>query len=580
MAGAEGHDFPQTSCNIRRSMQQNLQIFDSIRGKEVNIPFWDIVVITALDEGQKNAYDLQLESKLAREELPLGVKYHVFHDPPGPKIGNGGSVLVTIGDLLKIYEEEELMNLKIIMLPAGGYSQRLPNASVLGKAFTALPIGDPPYQMLELQLAMFIEFPRHMNPGIFVAASDILVVFNSEGDWSFTKPGFTALAHPSPIHIGTTHGVFVLNDHEKLASVQAGRPITQTTCKKFLHKPSMDIMRKHGIVFLCDEQEYVYTDSVFFVDWRTAKNLYDFSQQIQPIDCEIDAYGDFLQALGPEASADYTKNVANVTKETSSLISKRKKIFEFLKGTQLNVLLLNESKFYHLGTTMECIHHFCDDKVFRYESHFLSEVMVQRSGPSEEKITTDQRCLIHCYQTLPSSVGQRTLLEYCNIQAEASVGNNCIVSNVELPSGASIPDNTFMMTVCVTVDNVSGLYVTVVFDIKDNVKRTAPSDDLAKLQYFGLPLDKAMSLLDLVQNSKLEHVSLWHMELFPVFKSFTESVCYAIKMLDALKNGTKIDKGNIMPMGKYLSMKEILDLKDTEGTLHIREKLRKKILET
>lgn len=121
--------------------------------------------------------------------------------------------------------------------------------------------------------------------------------------------------------------------------------------------------------------------------------------------------------------------------------------------------------------------------------------MVQRSGPSEEKITTDQRCLIHCYQTLPSSVGQRTLLEYCNIQAEASVGNNCIVSNVELPSGASIPDNTFMMTVCVTVDNVSGLYVTVVFGIKDNVKKMAPSDDLAKLQYFGFPLDKAMSVV-------------------------------------------------------------------------------------
>ena len=141
MAVAEGHDFPQTSCNIRRSMQQNLQIFDSIRGKEVNIPFWDIVVITALDEGQRNAYDLQLKSKLARGELPLGVKYHVFYDPPGPKIGNGGSVLVTIGDLLKIYEEKELMNSKIIMLPAGGYSQRLPNASVLGKAFTALPIG-------------------------------------------------------------------------------------------------------------------------------------------------------------------------------------------------------------------------------------------------------------------------------------------------------------------------------------------------------------------------------------------------------------------------------------------------------
>ena len=69
------------------------------------------------------------------------------------------------------------------------------------------------------------------------------------------------------------------------------------------------------------------------------------------------------------------------------------------------------------------------------------------------------------------------------------------------------------------------------------------------------------------------------MELFPVFKSCTESVWYAIKILNALKNGTKIDKGN-MPVGKYLSMKEILDLKDTEGTLHIREKLWEKIIKT
>lgn len=68
--------------------------------------------------------------------------------------------------------------------------------------------------MLELQLALFIEFPERMNPGIFIVASDCLVLFNSEGDLSFTKPGFTALAHPSPIIIGTTHGVFALSDDQ------------------------------------------------------------------------------------------------------------------------------------------------------------------------------------------------------------------------------------------------------------------------------------------------------------------------------------------------------------------------------
>ena len=74
--------------------------------------------------------------------------------------------------------------------------------------------GDPPYQILELELAMFMDFPARMNSGILVVASDAIELFNSEGDWSLTKPGFTALAHPSPIVIGTTHGVFVLADHQ------------------------------------------------------------------------------------------------------------------------------------------------------------------------------------------------------------------------------------------------------------------------------------------------------------------------------------------------------------------------------
>lgn len=569
--------FSQSSRNIRRSTASKFKKFESIRGKEVDIAFWNIVVITALDESQKNAYEIQLQAKLARGELPLGVKYHVFYDPPGPKIGNGGSFLVTIGDLLKIYDKEELLKSKIIMFPAGGYSQRLPNASVLGKAFTALPFGDPPFQMLELQLACFIEFPEQMNPGIFVVASDILVLFNSEGDFSFTKPGFTALAHPSPIIIGTTHGVFALSDDQ----ASEGRcPIAQTTCRKFLHKPSEETMRKHGVIFLQNGKEHVYTDSVFFVDWETAKSLYDFSEEIKPIDCEIDAYGDFLQALGSEASADYTKNVVNVTKETSSLVEKRKKIFDFLKGTQLNVLLLNESRFYHLGTTTEYIDYFCENDVFRFESHFLSEVMVKRTGESEEKIVTDHRCLIHCHQTMPSKVGQQTVLEYCDIQAESSVGNNCIISNVAIPAGACIPDNAFMTTVCVEVGDVAGLYVTIVFGVNDNVKKMTRSEDLGKLHYFGWPLDKALSLLDMKQDSDLEIVSLWQVKLFPVFESCRESTSYAVNMLSALKDGSKIKKGNSEPVQRYLSMKDVLDFKDIEGTLKIRENLRKKILET
>lgn len=71
------------------------------------------------------------------------------------------------------------------------------------------------------------------------------------------------------------------------------------------------------------------------------------------------------------------------------------------------------------------------------------------------------------------------------------------------------------------------------------------------------------------------------MKLFPVFESCRESTSYAINMLNALKNGSKIvNKGSSEPVQRYLSMKDVLDFKDIEGTLKIRENLRKKILGT
>ena len=70
---------------------------------------------------------------------------------------------------------------KILLLHAGGYSQRLPHVSVIGKIFMALPFGNPMYRMLEMLLIMYIDFPAKMNPGVFVTASDIMFLFDTKG---------------------------------------------------------------------------------------------------------------------------------------------------------------------------------------------------------------------------------------------------------------------------------------------------------------------------------------------------------------------------------------------------------------
>ena len=143
MAGLD-EKFSALSKELRKSTLRKLKLFDSIRNKDVrqvNIPFWDIVVVTAVDEKQRFAYEQQIESKVSRGELPKGLIYNVLSDPIGTKIGNGGATLHAIVQLEKIHGKELLSSSKILMLHAGGFSQRLPSASVLGKIFTAVPMG-------------------------------------------------------------------------------------------------------------------------------------------------------------------------------------------------------------------------------------------------------------------------------------------------------------------------------------------------------------------------------------------------------------------------------------------------------
>uniref|UniRef100_A0A8D2DBA7 Fucose-1-phosphate guanylyltransferase n=1 Tax=Sciurus vulgaris TaxID=55149 RepID=A0A8D2DBA7_SCIVU len=165
---------------LREAIQRKLRRFSKLRGKPVAAgEFWDIVAITAADEKQELAYRQQLSKKLKRKELPLGVQYHVFVDPAGAKIGNGGSTLCALRCLEKLYGDK-WNSFTILLIHSGGYSQRLPSASALGKIFTALPLDIPPcsgkgyciiQSILDLRCSVgagsVIEYSR-LGPDVFV----------------------------------------------------------------------------------------------------------------------------------------------------------------------------------------------------------------------------------------------------------------------------------------------------------------------------------------------------------------------------------------------------------------------------
>lgn len=469
------------------------------------------------------------------------------------------------------------------LLP-GGFSQRLPSASALGKIFTAMPLGDPLYQMLELKLAMYVDFPLHMKPGVLVTcADDIEIYTTADGDSiKFEKSGFTALAHPSPLSIGTTHGVFVCD----LAGMSPDSEMENAPCRRFLHKPTIGKMRENGAV--CNRQsdcvsvsdaEFVYTDSTYYVDFDTAKSLLKLLEQLGPLKCEIDAYGDFLQALGPDATIDYTSNTVNVSKEESSLVEMRKKIFHLLKGTPLNVIVLNNSKFYHMGTTSEYLCHLTDDEVLRSELGFLSSAFSVGAGESPQGLPG--RCVMYSVLDPTSSVGARSVVEYSRLGARTSVGSGSIVSSCWLSDGLSVPDGVFMHSLAVNSEQRVG-FVTVAFGINDNLKRGVKAPrDAGELQLFDSSLVERLSHWGLDSESlcfsDVSRCSLWTARLFPVCPDPRSSFSSSLRMLHAALSGSPLtlDKDT-----KLMSMEEALRCKNLEEMLKFREGLYSDITKT
>ena len=69
-----------------------------------NHNFWDLVVLSAGNDSQKQWYEMQLSKTL----LPPGVLFRVYSDPGGARTGDGGATLNIVDLLYKEFGEDKL----------------------------------------------------------------------------------------------------------------------------------------------------------------------------------------------------------------------------------------------------------------------------------------------------------------------------------------------------------------------------------------------------------------------------------------------------------------------------------------
>ena len=470
---------PELAAWLQTTHRSKLSLYQTILADPARA-YFDVVVITSADAEQTATYEANIDALLAAGRIPRQPSYVVFPDPPGGRVGCGGATLYVLDALEKKYGAAFAAK-RVLLIHAGGYSKRLPNHSHCGKIYSLLPVPSPgnakaAMSMLELKLLTFAHVPAQVpagRGGVFVTCSDDLI-FYDHSVCDFSNDGFTALGHPSPVTIGKDHGVFVLDSADDAAA--AG----PAACRKFIHKYSVDAQRAEGAVVgkTGAGLDEVFTDSSYFFSGAVSERLLAVFRGPMKgaVEAEVDAYGDFMQAVGAGRTRAHFTDFGNTAKkddagETARLTAAREALYDALEGVPLHCLRLPRSRFYHVGTMKEALHHFCVDEGFL--------TCLAKQPP------LSTACVIESLVAGGAKVEGPSVVEFSRLAAGSGVCGGCIVSGVALEEGTVVAERTFLQTMPVLRSKVSGgggvggdddddvAYVTHVLSTDDDIKRSA-----------------------------------------------------------------------------------------------------------
>jgi len=216
---------------------------------DAGIRSWDYLIVTASNEQQARAYEMQLDVRRRLGLLSDIREAIVVADPGGRRIGSGGSTLYCLAEVLRRHLgrdcrrgpaawERALAELRILIIHAGGDSRRLPAYGPCGKVFIPVPGENDSAVCLSLfdrQLPVYLALPEPVagRGQVVIASGDVLLRFDP-AQVRFAKEGVTGLACHAQPEQASRHGVFCCGQDDEV--------------RLYLQKPSPDEQRAQGAV--------------------------------------------------------------------------------------------------------------------------------------------------------------------------------------------------------------------------------------------------------------------------------------------------------------------------------------------
>jgi fucokinase len=510
---------------------------------------WDAVLITAGSERQAKWYEEEIRRRRLAGILPEGVTFLAVPDWEDQRIGSGGA---TLNSLRVFFEKETQFNgggirpdhlevwwetHRVLIIHSGGDSRRLPQYSLAGKLFTALPIKTPwgSYStVFDEFLALSKSWAAQMKSGLVVASGDVILTFDaSKLGWE--RPGVSGVAIRQPVTVGSQHGVYV-TDHS--ARVYA-----------FLQKPTRAQLKNAGGL-LTGDQAAVDTGLL-----RFDASIASFLSRLSGIGGD-EAGGDQLKSAAapvfgnPPRSTfpnfDLYEHLTGILtgdwapgEDDPALLHT---LHDGLKGVPFHCDLV-EGDFTHIGTTTLFRQIMTEETNFSrvYEAQ-------QKTGTVLPAGVRSAGVIIDSVFLSGAELSPGTVAIECLLETPVHAERGAILHGLtHLPGPAVFPEDTVIHQVPVVIPGGDSGTVIRTYGVSDDPKILLASQ---KATWFGKPVHEVLDGLNLSPDEvwpgiALAERSFWNAELYPI--SSIREAWQCARWMMGLENSYSAEEWRLRP---------------------------------
>jgi len=221
--------------------------------------WWTVVVVTASSARQAERYRAEIHRRRENDKIPGKAQYLVVPDLEGKRLGSGGATLHALRALATemLFRPGQQQGTlaeragglagwwarqRVLLIHCGGDSRRLPQYSLSGKLFSAVPVETPwgeASTVFDEMLALSSAWVERLPSGLVVGSGDVILTFDAQAvDWN--RPGVSGVGLLQPAEVGTRHGVYVADDQGRVYSFLQKPPVSEVA--------AAGGMRKGGLV--------------------------------------------------------------------------------------------------------------------------------------------------------------------------------------------------------------------------------------------------------------------------------------------------------------------------------------------